>query len=63
MAAFLNILIGRKRKAQDDLYWFKRQSKARRLLTIEGDNQFGIILGAHVCACTKQRKLSKGANE
>ena len=59
---FLNTVIGKKRKAQDDLYWFKQQSKARRLLTIEDDNQFGNILGAYVCAGAKQRK-PKGQNE
>jgi hypothetical protein len=63
MAAFLqNIILGRKRKAQNDLQCFRQQSKARRLLTMEDENGFGNILGAFICGCTKERR-PKGQTE
>ena len=63
MVAFLqNIILGRKRKAQNDLQYFRRQSKACRLLTIEEENGFGNILGACICGCTKERR-PKGQSE
>ena len=63
MAAFLQtIILGRKRKTQNDLQYFGRQSKARRLLTIEEESGFGNVLGAYVCGCTKEQR-SKGESE
>ena len=63
MAAFLqNIILSRKRKAENDLQCFRRQSKARRLLTMEDENGFSNILGAIICGCTKERR-PKGQNE
>ena len=56
MAAFLQtIILGRKRKTQNDLQYF-------RLLMIEEESGFGNVLGAYVCGCTKERR-SKGESE
>ena len=62
-AAFLqNIILGRKRKTQNDLQCFRRQSKAHRLPTMEDENGFGNILGAFICCRTNERR-PKGQSE
>ena len=64
MAVFLqNIILGRKRKADNDVQCFRRLSKAQRLLvTMDDENRFCNKLGGFVSWLTNERG-PKGWNE
>ena len=50
-----NLIKTRKRKAENDLEYFRRQSKARRRLLVEDEDEFNLeinnIFCAFVCGC------------